>query len=459
MRPDPLVPIVRYVTNPMYCLRDGYNYARHRRALDKSQWLSADEIAEMQLRRLRNLLQFCYERNTFYRERMVGAGLIPSDIRTTGDLALLPLLQKADIRAAGSAMFSTGFTASNSIFTRTGGSTGVPLHVYVDREAMNWKYAATWRHNHWAGWRPGDRVAAIWGDTARAFSIKAWLRNHLQHRMIFLDTLKFSDESCMAFLSDIKSFRPTVLFGHAHSVYRFIRYCETHDFRLPRFSGVVTTAMTLSDHERSTIERVTRSPVFNRYGCEELSVIASESDEHNGLHVFSEGLIVEQLPTDIPNEKELVITDLFNQAMPMIRYAIGDVARLDPRAGPSERGLSRLQRVSGRTADFLYRPDGSSVFGISLLDTYIIHIAGITQAQLVQNQLSTIEVRIVPSPHFSDATVESIRDIVKNEFGPGVQALVTCVEKLEQTERGKYRFSVCNIRRPDLQSGATLQEQ
>ena len=456
MRLDPLVPIVRYVTNPMYCRRDGFNYTRHRRSLDQSQWLSADEISELQFRRLRRLLDFCYESNPFYRSRMVDSGVVPSDIRKADDLQLLPILQKSDIRAAGLTMFSSGYSATNSILTRTGGSTGVPLHVYVDREAMNWKYAATWRHNQWAGWRPGDRVAAIWGDTSRAFSLKAWLRNKLQHRMIFLDTLQFSDANCIAFFDEITTFKPTILFGHAHSIYGFIRFCEARDLRLPRVSGVVTTAMTLSDHERTTIERVTRSPVYNRYGCEELSIIASESDEHSGLHVFSEGLVVELLPTDVPNESELVITDLFNRAMPMIRYAIGDVARVDSVARPSDRGLARLARVSGRTADFLYRPDGSSVFGISLLDTYIIHIAGITQAQLIQNQRSVIEVRVVPSPDFSDATVRSVCDVVRREFGPEMQTLVTCVEKLDQTERGKYRFSICNIPRPTPHEGSDL---
>jgi phenylacetate-CoA ligase len=104
----------------------------------------------------------------------------------------LPLLTKDDIRNAGPQLFSTGYSADNTLHTRTGGSTGVPLHVYVDTEAMNWKYAATRRHNAWAGWRPGDKVAAVWGDTDKGFHWKTWLRSRLQDRAIYLDTLKFS---------------------------------------------------------------------------------------------------------------------------------------------------------------------------------------------------------------------------------------------------------------------------
>lgn len=445
---DLLKPIVRYVTDPLYLRRDGYVFRRHSRELEASQWFSAEALAALQARRLNEMLEHCYRHNAFHRARMDAAGVVPSDIRGPADLAQLPLLTKDDIRNAGPQLFSTGYSADNTLHTRTGGSTGVPLHVYVDTEAMNWKYAATRRHNAWAGWRPGDKVAAVWGDTDKGLHWKTWLRSRLQDRAIYLDTLKFSTERLRQFHARMRDFRPTVLMGHAHSVYQFALYCQEHGLRLPPLNGVITTAMTLSELERRCIEEATGARVFNRYGCEELSIIASESEAHSGLHVFSEGLVIEYLPTEVDGEYELVITDLLNQAMPMIRYAIGDVARKAGGACPSGRGLERLARVSGRTADFLYRPDGTPVFGISLLDTYIIHIPGIHQAQMVQNDPYRIEVRVVPTAEFGPQTEQAIQKVVAGEFGADVQAVVSRVARLEQTERGKYRFSVCNISRP-----------
>ena len=132
----------------------------------------------LQAQRLGELMEFCYRHNPFHRARMDSAGIVPSDIREPADLARLPLLTKDDIRNAGPRLFSAGYSAENTLHTRTGGSTGVPLHVYVDTEAMNWKYAATRRHNAWAGWHPGDKVAAVWGDTDKGFHWKTWLRFH-----------------------------------------------------------------------------------------------------------------------------------------------------------------------------------------------------------------------------------------------------------------------------------------
>jgi phenylacetate-CoA ligase len=166
------------------------------------------------------------------------------------------------------------------------------------------------------------------------------------------------------------------------------------------------------------------------------------------MHVFSEGLIVEYLPTEVPGEYELVITDLLNRAMPMIRYAIGDLGQRATIPCTSHRGLERLGRVSGRTADFLYRPDGTPVFGISLLDTYVIHIPGIRQAQMVQNELRAIDVNVVPDSGYGPESERAIQAVITREFGPEVRARVAVVTALEQTARGKYRFSICNIDAP-----------
>ena len=445
---DLLKPLVAKYTFHWYQRRDGQDWREHAKALEASQWLSRDELAELQRSRLRSLLDFAYTENAFHRARMDQAGVAPSDVRGVEDLSWLPLLSKDDIRAAGERLFSTGYHPGNTLHTRTGGSTGVPLHVYVDHEALNWKYAATWRHNGWAGWRPGDKVAAVWGDTDQAFNWKAWLRFHLQDRMIFLDTLKFTDERLLDFHRRITRYRPTVVMGHAHSVYQFARFCLEHGLRMPPLSGVVTTAMTLAEHERRVIEEALDARVFNRYGCEELSIIASETESHDGLHAFSEGLMFEYLPTEVEGEYELVVTDLLNRAMPMIRYAIGDVVR--PATGPSTsgRGLERLERVSGRTADFLYRPDGTPVFGISILDTFVIHIPGIKQAQIVQEALDHLVVNLVPEPSYGEQSMRRLKQVLAEQFGSEVRIDIQEMTALPQTERGKYRFSICKIAPP-----------
>ena len=442
---DILEPIVRHLTYPAYLRRDGIHVQPYLSQLLDSQYWSEQRLLDHQLGKLQELSSYVYETSPFYRRRFDEAGLHPSDIDSTDDIAALPILTKNDIRDAGNSLFSQGFNKNNTVHKRTGGSTSVPLHIYMDREAYNFKAAATLRHDAWAGLMPGKKTAAIWGDTDKQQPLKTRIRNFLSSRAIYLDTLAMTEERLERFTRQIHDRRPSILIGHANSIYMFASYIKSRSVVDIRFEGIITTAMVLHAGERSEIESTFNSPVFNRYGCEELSVIASESSAHSGLHVLSEGLFIEPLGQNPERPGEIIITDLVNKAMPLIRYQIGDRAVDAVGKCVSEIGLPRIAQISGRTADFLYRPDGTPVFGISILDTFVIHIVGIRQAQIVQRSLTELEVRIVKSAAFASDTVAQIRTAIDKVFGSQMRMRIEYVDVIQQTERGKYRFSICEI--------------
>jgi phenylacetate-CoA ligase len=111
------------------------------------------------------------------------------------------------------------------------------------------------------------------------------------------------------------------------------------------------------------------------------------------------------------------------------------------------RSLPRLQEVSGRMADFLYRPDKVPVFGISILDTFAIHIPGFKQVQIIQDQYDFLTFRIVKDNAFSEESLSILKKNVREIFGEAMRYEIEFVDRIEQTERGKYRFSICNIGR------------
>jgi len=442
---DFLKPIVRRVTYRYLMRRDGYDTRKIEVELAASQFLSSNELAALQLARLNRLLQYCMQHNTFYHSRCRQAGFDPRSFRDLRDLAALPLLTKDDVRSAGAELFSTGYTSANSAHRRTGGSTGVPLRTYMDHPAVAFKKAATLRHNAWANLRPGDRLAAVWGDTDKPQPVKTRLRNLLTDRAIYLDTLTFDEAHLARFVADIRKYRPPVLMGHAHSIFRFAEYVRAMGTTDLVFQGIITTAMVLSDVERRTIEAVFCSPVFNRYGCEELSIIASECEAHEGMHICGEGLYVEVLEETASQPGKLVITDLVNYAMPMIRYEIGDYAVTQTGSCACGRGLPRLKAVVGRTADFLYTPEKTPVFGISILDTFVIHIPGLKQVQIVQDRFDHMDFYVVRDINFSETTLALLQKNITDLFGRQMRADIHFVEQIAQTERGKFRFSICNI--------------
>lgn len=445
---DLLRPIVRHLTYDLFLSRDGYDVRPARRLLARSQHIPATEIQSLQRQRLRDILEYAFHNNPFHHDRFVHAGVRPTDIRDPDILRSLPIMTKEDLRRPATELFSRHYGPESTIHKRTGGSTGVPIHVYVDFPAMAFKKAVTERHNRWAGLRPGDRIACVWGDTDKREPLRSRVRNALTQRAIYLDTLHFSPERIEAFLAEVSTWRPRILLGHAHSVFRLAEYVRDHEIAPYRYAGVITTAMTLSPGERQVIQQVFGSPVFDRYGCEEISLIASECEAHEGLHIASEGVLVEVLGDHPGGVGRIVITDLANRAMPLIRYDIGDYGRLAPGICPCGRSLPRLQEVSGRIADFLYTPEGEPVFGISILDTFMIHIPGIKQIQIIQDRFDHLDIHIVQGASFDEKTLTRLGAAITTIFGSAMRYDLRYFDAIELTEAGKYRFSICRI--PEL---------
>src|SRR5581483_6626364 len=206
----------------------------------------------------------------------------------------------------------------------TSGSTGVPLEVKLDAGGLSWKRACTLRADEWSGWRRGGRVAKVWGNPDyRRHGLKGWLRNRLFDRAIHLDTLSMTPATIRQFVATITRTRPELVFGHAHSVFLVADFIDRHALRVPRPAGIITTAMVLHDWQRKRIEAAFGCPVTNRYGCEEVSLIACECDRHRGLHVNADSVLIEIVRDGRPaapgEPGSIVVTDLSNFAMPLVR--------------------------------------------------------------------------------------------------------------------------------------------
>ena len=133
------------------------------RELEGSQWLSPIDLRTLQKRKLGDLLRHAHENVPFYRQRLDDAGIDRDGGDPMEALRRLPLLDKTGIRASFGALL--WHQAPGGLFpTSTGGSTGEPLILYVDRRRQACDQAARIRSHRWFGVRPGDRELYLWGS-------------------------------------------------------------------------------------------------------------------------------------------------------------------------------------------------------------------------------------------------------------------------------------------------------
>jgi phenylacetate-CoA ligase len=443
---------IRAALGPLWARWEGSPYLKHYRRLRQTQYDPPGTVRTRQWDDVRT--QLCHAAATvpFYRQRLAAAGLRPDDIRTHDDYRRLPVLTKADIRTHGAALRSTAYEGAVLQRKETSGSTGVPLVIFVDEASHQHKRACALLADEWSGWRFGERVAKLWGDRGSLRTgWRGWLRNTLLERVTYLDTLKVTGSAMGDFAAKLRRTPHSLIFGHAHSLYLFAEFARGEGIAL-RPRGIISTAMVLHCWQRRTIEEVFGCPVTNRYGCEEVSLIACECEYHDGLHVNADGVYVELLrdgrPVGPSEPGSVVVTDLTNRAMPLLRYQVGDVASWSERPCPCGRGLPLLSRVEGREADYVVTPTGELISGISLTDHFATQIPGVAQMQIVQEDVCRFVFRIVRGPEFGPISLRRLRELVAHRFGLGVAFTCEYPDRILQEPSGKYRFCISRVANP-----------
>ena len=439
--------LVRNFVYPVWARRDHPAFPRYYREFERVQFAPLAEIQKLQLQRLRELLTHAHKNCAFYRERMDAAGLNAERLSSLDELSKLPVLTKRDIQEHGAELQAANFPEKRRVRNQTGGSTGSPLQFYVDKERFASRLASTVRHNRWADWRPGDWHAVLWGSRLDLAGQEDWwarLRNQVLYRSLMLNTSRIEEKDWTDFIAKLRAKRPRILLAYTQAAVLFAQYLRQRGIEDITFDAIVTTAEVLLPGQREFLEKSFQGKVFNRYGCREVSVMASECEHHTGMHVAAESFVVEIVPNEsIPSPAgRVVITDLLNYSMPLIRYEIGDVSAWAAEQNcPCGRKLPLITEVQGRITEFLVLKDGRHISGPALT-LVVADMSEVRQVQFVQKALDRIVIRVVPGKGYGPKTAEELRRRLSLYVGSAAALEVQETESIASEISGKYRFAI-----------------
>jgi phenylacetate-CoA ligase len=234
--------------------------------------------------------------------------------------------------------------------------------------------------------------------------------------------------------------KPHCIIAYTQALAAFARWVNDRGLRDWPDVHVLCGAEALLPHDRSPIIQAFGPRIFETYGARETMLIASECEIHEGMHVTDENLLVEIArggrPLPAGEAGDVLVTDLHNYGMPLIRYANGDIARMAEGLCACGRGLRKLARVEGRRSDMLRDANGDPVPGIVVLGL-LASEAGLLRAfQGVQKKNGEVELKIVRGRDWDEARFNKTAQRIEAYF-KGLPFRVSYCEEIPPLKSGK----------------------
>lgn len=430
--------ISKYLFYYPVTLAKGEFIHRYLKTYEQFQFLSKKNIEEYQLHHLKKLIHHAINRSLFYKNHFLEISNL--DINKLSDLSQLPALSKSNL--VDNVRDLTTFD-STRFFSRktTGGSTGQAVTLYKNADALARERAATWRSYRWAGIDIGDPQARFWGvPLHQTQRLKTRIIDLIANRKR-LSAFEINDLTLKLYWKTLHSFKPKYLYGYVSMIESFCRFVDEQHLDLPNsVKSIITTSEVLTDQSRDYIEKTTGLKVFNEYGCGEIGSIAHEC-EHGSMHLMSDNLIVE-IENSPDNTGELIVTDLFNYATPLIRYRLGDFATLSDKPCQCGRALPVLDKIHGRAYDLVTDSKGNQVHPELLMyifEDFKEKHGGIIQFQVIQKKELSLLVNAVAEISLNKEIFEShIKKETKQRLGHPV--FIQYVDEIPREKSGKIRL-------------------
>ncbi|MFC2088975.1 phenylacetate--CoA ligase family protein, partial [Calditrichota bacterium] len=336
--------------------------------LQKSQWWSLEELKNYQLEQLKELVKFVYEKVPYYQRSFKEKRLKPSDIKTLDDLQLLPLITKEEVREHIDEFIPVCVDKSNLKMWVTGGTSGIPLTMYLDSFYSSMiEEAFSLRQRVWAGYKQYDRKMNLRRDTGGFHPYnKCWDYYNKENELV-LNSHEMAEKNMVEFVKVINKFRPIWLVGFPSGLEVFARFIKRNNIDLPPIKAIFSGSEALYPNQRDFIESGFNSTLFSGYGMSERVVDAIECEQHSGYHYNMEYGILELLdennePIKEPGISGVVVgTGFHNNVMPLIRYQMFDVAVYADKKCACNRNLPLVKSFKGRIREYFVGRTGKLV--------------------------------------------------------------------------------------------------
>ncbi|MGC8827012.1 MAG: phenylacetate--CoA ligase family protein [Anaerolineae bacterium] len=363
-----------------------------------------------------------------------------------------PVLKKEVVRAQPLAFLADDCNPRRMYHLHTSGTTGSPLTLWIGRRSLQYWYALfEARCRRWYGVSRRDRWAIIGGQLVadvRRGRPPFWVWNAGLNQL-YLSAYHLAPANVRHYVQALTDHRVRYLWGYSSALHALADLAVAQGLELPALQVVISNAEPLYDFQRQTIAQAFRCPVRATYGMAEMVAGATEC-EAALLHLWPDAGVVEVLsderdePAPAGKVGRLICTGLVNRDMPLVRYGVGDRGALEPALGPCACGrtLPQVRSVEGRLDAVILTSDGRR---IGRLDPVFKADMPVREAQIIQESLTLVRVRVVPADGYSSDTARLITERLRQRVGDRMDIEIEEVEHIPRGPNGKFRMVISKV--------------
>lgn len=414
------------------------------------------KLIEFQEKSLRKLLLHAYKNVPYYAHIFDEVGIVrDSEVCDLSKFNKIPILTKDKIKKNFQSLISKDYDKRKWFYYSSGGTTGEPFKFIQDTTYTKWSVATSRYYRDIIGISNKNlRNVYLWGSDREIFESRRDIKERLQNWLTNtknLNAFNMNEENMEKYIKTINSSKPEFIIGYASSLYDLCQYVEREKCRLFTPKIIISTAEKLRDDMRQKIEEMFGTKVFDFYGSREAASIAGEC-KHNSMHIFSFNNLIEIVDKNDQlvkknGEGRIIITNLHNYSMPLIRYDIGDIAVLGDKACKCGNPLPTLKKFSGRTLEHFVRDDESIIpaeFFMYLFITYYKK-EKIKKYQVIQEDYKKIKILIVQSDVIGEQEIKDFEDKIKVAMGKDTEIVWKFVDDIPKTPSGKYLYTKSKV--------------
>lgn len=323
----------------------------------------------------------------------------------------------------------------------TGGSTGEPLKVYLDKKGLALQKATRVLHDRlitkmrnprqvqFRGARldpilPGDSIYAV---------------KNFRGNILYLNSFTISKETANEFYTAWNNFKPELIFAYPSTLATFASFARMDNKNIHSPKAIITSSETLKSDQRNLVEAVLGTSIHDFYGLSECECIAFEKGD-DGYTVDAHVCYVELLVGDRPAEPgelaEIVITHLHNYSLPILRYRTNDYAIGSENGQLPNGGWFKLSSINGRAQENLIAYDGT-IMSIASFNMHTDYWIGVLAYQIIQIKPGEVHLKLKVATGLSGKQKELIENEVSEKFRGRMKFKLDLVNRLYRTQRGK----------------------